>query len=83
MCPGAVMSKPSSSFQVGDVITGEPHLYIANPSALADSLVESPAAEPAKPNLLKRCFAAVQRPFRVGPTPDESLARALNKAFTP
>ena len=77
------MHKPSTSFRLGDVITGEPHLYVANPSAPSDALVEPPAAEPTKANLLKRFVAAVQRSFRLGPTPDDSLARALYKAFRP
>jgi hypothetical protein len=79
---GPVMSKPSTSFQLGDVITGEPHLYIANP---APSSSDSPAAaiEPAQTSLFNRFFAALRRTFRLGPTPDDSLARALDRAFTP
>jgi len=83
MCTGAVMSRPSTSFPLGDVMTGEPHLYIAHPSAPSDALVESPAVEPAKLNLLRRFIVAVGRTFRLGPTPDEALARALDRAFTP
>jgi hypothetical protein len=77
------MSKPSTSFRLGDVITGEPHLYVANPPAPADSLAESPDAAPVRTSLLKRCVAAIQRAFRLGPTPDDSLARAFDRAFLP
>jgi hypothetical protein len=73
------MHKPSTSFQLGDVITGEPHLYVANPFPFA---IES-APTPAKLNPLRRFMAAVQRTFRLGPTPDDSLARALDRAFMP
>jgi hypothetical protein len=76
------MHKPSTSFQLGDVTTGEPHLYVANPPA-PESLGDSPANEPARLNRFRRFIAAVQRTFRLGPTPDDSLARALDRAFLP
>jgi len=83
MWMGAVMRKPSTSFQLGDVITGEPHLYVPSPSAPSDSFVESPAAEQARLNFFRQFFAGVRRTFRLGPTPEDSLARAFDKAFMP
>ncbi len=77
------MTRPSTSFQLGDVITGEPHLYVANhPSPPPESPVESPAAaQPAETNLLRRCLVAVRRTFRLGPTPEDALAAGLDKTF--
>ena len=75
------MRKPSTSFRLGDVITGEPHLYVANPCA-PDSPVELTASEPSK-HRLTRFFAAVQRTFRFGPTPGDALAAGLDRAFMP
>jgi len=77
------MHKPSASFQLGDVITGEPHLYVANPPAPSDPDVASMASEPPRLNRFRRFTAAVARIFRLGPTPDDSLARALDRAFMP
>jgi hypothetical protein len=76
------MSKPSTLFRLGDVITGEPHLYLANPCA-SDSFVEAAASEPPKHKLLTRFLAAVQRTFRFGPTPGDALAAGLDRAFMP
>lgn len=73
------MTRPS--FQLGDVITGEPHLYTANPaSPPPDSPLESQAVwQPPDTSSLKLFVAAIRRIFRVGPTPEDALA----KAFTP
>ena len=72
------MTKPSL-FQLGDVITGEPHLYVANPPSPTD-LLES-HAEPATTNPFKRFTATIRRTFRLGPTPDDALAAGLDRAF--
>jgi hypothetical protein len=79
------MTRPSASFQLGDVITGEPHLYVANPpSSPSEFPVESVAAAlPAKTNLLRRYLAAVRRTFRLGPTPTDALAAGLDRTFRP
>jgi hypothetical protein len=71
------MTRPS--FQLGDVITGEPHLYTANPaSPPPDSPLESHSvSQPTDTSLLKRFVAAVGRTFRAGPTPEDALAKAL------
>ena len=68
-----------TSFQLGDVITGEPHLYTANPASLSrHSLLESQSvSQPTNKSLLKRFVAAVWRIFCVGPTPEDALAKAL------
>ena len=70
------MSRPSTSFRLGDVITGEPHLYITNPPASSQD-----AAPAAETNLLKRCAAAIRRTFRLGPTPENALAAGLERVF--
>jgi len=79
------MSRPSTSFQLGDAITGEPHLYIANPPASpSDTAIESQDVAPAgQTNLLKRCAAAIRRTFRLGPTPENALAAGLERVFMP
>jgi len=79
------MTPPSTSFQLGDVITGEPHLYVANPPSLpSDSPTEPHEVAPAaQTNLLKRCAAAMRRTFRLGPTPENALAAGLDRVFLP
>ena len=68
-----------SLFQLGDVITGEPHLYVANPPSPTD--FSESHAEPATTNPFKRFAVTVRRTFRLGPAPDDALAAGLDKAF--
>ena len=76
------MVRRSTSFQLGDVITGEPHLYVANPvSPASDSPIEPQGVAPAETNLFKRCAAAIRRTFRLGPTPENALAAGLDRVF--
>jgi hypothetical protein len=79
------MIRPSTSFHLGEVITGEPQLYVGNPSTLhADSDTETNSVpQPGNSHPLKRFVAAVQRRFRTGPTPEDALATGLGKAFRP
>jgi len=74
----ALMTK-LSLFQLGDVITGEPHLYVASPPSPTDFLESH--AEPATTNPFKRFTATIRRTFRLGPTPDDALAAGLDRAF--
>jgi hypothetical protein len=76
----ALMTKPSL-FQLGDVITGEPHLYVANPPSPTGFLESWQIAEPVTTNPLKRFTAAVRRTFRLGPTPGDTLAAGRDRAF--
>jgi hypothetical protein len=76
------MTRPSISFQLGDAITGEPHLYVGNPPApggysAAETKSESQSAAC---NPLKQFAAAIRR-FRLGPAPEDALAAALGKVF--
>jgi hypothetical protein len=79
------MTRRLTLFQLGDVITGEPQLYVANPPALAaESVAEtSPVSQPAACNPLKRFAAVIRRHLRLGPTPEDALAAAFGKAFRP
>jgi hypothetical protein len=78
------MTRPSTSFHLGDVTTGEPHLYVANaPSPPGDSPTEPHEIAPPATNLLKRCAAAIGRTFRLGPTPENALAAGLDRVFLP
>ena len=80
------MPRPlNSSFQLAEVISGEPHLYVSNPPAQPlDSVIEADqTSHRNKPHGLKHFVAAVRRRFRLGPTPEEALASALGKTFRP
>lgn len=72
-------------FQLGEVVTGEPHLYVANPPAAPlDSTAETDQIPQAAPtNSLKRFAAAIRQLFRHGPTAEDALATALGKVFRP
>ena len=75
------MTRPS--FKLGDVITGEPHLYVANPPAPpADTAAEPPPASELKnTNPFRRALARCM--FVFGSTRDDALAAALDKAPRP
>lgn len=78
------MIRRSTSFQLGDVITGEPHLYVAHPPAQpTEAAAETNPVPPAACNPLMRFAAAVRRRFRLGPTPEDAFSAALGKAFRP
>ena len=78
------MTRPFTSFRLGDVTTGEPHLYVANPAPLpSDSPTEPHEVASPETNFLKRCAAAVSRTFRLGPTPENALAAGLDRVFLP
>lgn len=74
------MTRSSTPFQLGEVISGEPHLYVANPPAPpADSFVEQPpASEPKETSPLRRF--ATWCVFVVG---HGALAAAFDKALRP
>jgi hypothetical protein len=75
------MTGPSTSFRLGDVITGEPHLYVPNPAAPpTDSAAETNPVPLAPGNPLKRLAAAVRRRFRLRPKPEDALAAVVGKA---
>jgi hypothetical protein len=77
------MNRPSTSFRLGDVMTGEPHLYVANPPSPSESDLQITQTAPASTHPLRRFIAAVQRTFRLGPTPGDALAAGLDRAFMP
>ena len=78
------MTRPSTSLQLGDVITGEPHLYVANPAApSSDPAVETQNAQPPGSTPLRRFVAAIRRRLHLGPTPEDALAAGIGKAFMP
>jgi hypothetical protein len=79
------MTRPSTPFHLGEVITGEPQLYVANPPAPPpDTAAEADQAIPAnEPHRFKRFVAAVRRRFRLGPTPEDALTTTLGKALRP
>ena len=79
------MSRSVTPFQLGDVITGNPHLYLTSPPARPwDSAAETDQASASnESHWFARCAAAVLRVFRIGPTPDDALAAALGKKFRP
>jgi len=77
------MVRRSTSFQLGDVITGEPHLYVANPpSPSTNSAFETEqVSAPADSNRLRRFVGAIRRTFSLGPTPENALAAGLDRVF--
>lgn len=77
------MTRPLTPFQLGEVISGEPHLYVSNPSARAlDSAVETDQTSLSnESHCFKRFAAAVRRRFR--PTPEDAFATAFVKTFRP
>jgi hypothetical protein len=77
------MTWPSASFQFGDMITGEPHLYVANSSSPpSDAAVAAPEA-PVQTSLVKQSVAIVRRTFRLGFPSGDALAAGHDRAFKP
>jgi len=72
------MTRPLTPFQLGEVISGEPHLYVFNPPARpSDSAVETDqTSHPNEPHYFKRLAAAVRRRF--GPTTEDALATTVS-----
>ena len=79
------MSRSLTPFQLGDVITGNPHLYVTSPSARSlDSAVSTDQTSASNaPHWFERRATAVLRFFRIGPTPEDALAAALGKTLRP
>jgi hypothetical protein len=79
------MTRRLTSFQLGEVITGEPHLYVGNPPARpSGSVVEKhETSQPNDSHCFKRFVAAVRRRFRLGSTLEDTLTRPLGNAFRP
>jgi hypothetical protein len=79
------MTRPLTPFQLGEVISGEPHLYVSNPPITPlDSAVETDQTSyQNKPHGLRHFVAALRRRFRLRPTPEDALASALGKMFRP
>ncbi len=82
---GTTMSRSLTPFKLGDVITGDPHLYVTSPPARPlDSAVETDQTSASnEPHWFERCAAAVLRLFRMGPTPEDALAASPGKTFRP
>ena len=76
------MSRPLTPFQLGDVITGDPHLYVTSPPARSlDSAVETDQTSPSnESHWFERFAAAIRRRFDL-PTPEDTLATSLGKTF--
>ena len=71
------MTRPLTPFRLGEVITGEPQLYVANRPASLDSAVETGQTKRSKErHHFKRFAAAIQRRFRLSPTPEAARATA-------
>ena len=77
------MTRPVTPFQLGEVITGEPQLYVANPPVppLEAPVESDQTTHENKPHLFKRFAAALRRRFRLGPTPEDAITAALGKTF--
>ena len=76
---------PRPWLQPGDVITGEPQLYVTNRACQTFNFTVEPQAisQVAKANLVKRFTAAVRRNFSLGTTPEVALTAGIDKAFAP
>jgi hypothetical protein len=79
------MSRSFTPFQLGDVITGEPHLYATSHAAQPlDAAFETDQTSASNAShWFERCTAAVLRFFRMGPTPEGALATSPGKTFRP
>ena len=79
------MSRSLTPFQLGEVISGEPHLYVASPAARPlDAAVSTDQTSASNAShCFERFAAAVLRLFRLGPTPEDALATSPGKTFRP
>jgi len=77
------MIRSSTPFHLGEAISGEPHLYVANPSAppLEHPALETDLPRPLPSNYFQRFAVAIWRRVSLGPTPEDALTTALGKAF--
>ena len=77
------MTRPVTPFQLGEVITGEPQLYVANPPVppLNSPVATDQATQQNESHPFKRFAAALRRRLRLGPTPEDAITAALGKTF--
>jgi len=68
------MTTPSSSFHLGDVITGEPHLYRDIRSLPDVACRQGEAARAAQPSFLTEFIATARQILSTAPRPQQALA---------
>ena len=77
------MTRPLPPFRLGEVISGEPHLYVSNPSVSDSAIQTDQTSHPNEPHYFKRLAAAVRWRFHVGLTTADATATMARKAFRP